>query len=108
MKASTNSFDYKKGEDIFRKTFSQLAAVMPAGIKRPHRQGTTSLILYEGVAVGAALAILKNGKLHSGDIKKWLGSETLKKHTTGATNSPVAVKGRIEFCRDRFLGKSYV
>lgn len=105
MKDASKSFEYSKGEKIFEDTFGQLAAVLPGGIGRPHRKGTTSLILYEGVAVGAALAMQKAGKLRGNGVRQWLGSPELRKHTTGATNNPAAVKGRIEFCRDRFLGK---
>jgi hypothetical protein len=35
-------------------------------------------------------------------------SPELRRFTTGATNDRSAVKGRIEFCRDRFLGNPYV
>ena len=34
-----------------------------------------------------------------------MGNSDLRKNTTGATNNKPAVKGRIEFCRDMFLGK---
>lgn len=105
MKEASASFDYGEGERIFKTTFKQLAAALPNGIRRPHRRGTTSLILYEGVAVGAALAILKKNRITAAGVENWLGSDKLRKLTTGATNSLPAVKGRIEFCRDRFLGK---
>jgi hypothetical protein len=110
MKGATSSFDIKKGEKEFRKTFLELASALPGGIVRPGKvqRNTTPLNLFEGVAVGAALAIRKKGKLNRLNIKKWLGSQKLKGYTTGATNNLAAVKGRIEFCRDRFLGLSDV
>ncbi len=107
MEDATRDFDVKR-EREFEIVFEQLAQCFPAGIKRPGRKGTTPLNLYEGVVVGAALAIRKNGELICQDIEKWLGSKELKEFTTGATNSRRAVIGRIEFCRDRFLGKLYV
>lgn len=69
---------------------------------------STPLNLYEGIAVGAALALGKVDQLDTSGIKQWLPSEELRRFTTGATNDLRAVKGRIEFCRDRFLGKPYV
>lgn len=104
MKNSSKSFDYEKGEKIFRDTFAKLAAALPNGIVRPHRKGSTSIILFEGVSVGAALAIQKKKKLDKSNINIWLGSQTLRKYTTSATNNQIAVRGRIEFCRDKFLG----
>jgi hypothetical protein len=51
------------------------------------------------------MAMQKDGELHRNGSTKWLADEELRKFTTGATNTPSAVRGRIEFCRDRFLGK---
>jgi len=107
MKAATKNFDHSAGEQIFRETFRQLAGVFPHGLSRPstYGQSKTSLNLYEGVSVGAALAIQQVKKIKAHKVQDWLGSAELKKNTTGATNSLSAVKGRIEYCRDRFLGK---
>lgn len=108
MKESTKIFDFAGNEHTFRETFSALAAVFPKGLRRSERKGTTSLILFEAVAVGAALALQQQSNLDSSKVGEWLVSGDLRKLTTGATNSSTAVKGRIEFCRDRFLGKPYV
>ena len=107
MKDATKDFDDKR-EDEFRHVFRQLAQGFPEGITRPGRKGNTPLNLYEGVAVGAALAIRRNGHIVCENSPEWLGHKQLKKFTTGATNNRRAVSGRIEFCRDRFLGKLYV
>ena len=92
----------------FTDVFMQLSNVFPDGIKRPGRQTTTPLNLYEGVAVGAALAIKRNRRLVADGLEEWMASAELRTYTTGATNSKRAVRGRIEFCRDRFLGRPYV
>jgi hypothetical protein len=105
MRDATKSFDQGKNQRIFEDTFLQLAVVLPDGIRRPNKKGPTPLNLFEGVAVGAALAIQKRGQLHRNGIADWIGSEELRKYTMAATNSPTSVKGRIEFYRDRFLGK---
>lgn len=108
MESASKDFDYKKGDAIFSKTFKEIARVFPSGIRRPERRSTTPLNLYEGIAVGAALALQKINKLHTAGLDAWMKSDELRQLTTGATNDKSAVKGRVEFCRDRFLGKSYV
>ncbi len=108
MSSATQKFDSKKKELLFLRTFAELAKAFPHGLSRPGRRGTTPLNLYEGVAVGAALVLQKTDRLVTKDIDSWMASPTLRRFTTGATNSLSAVKGRIEFCRDYFAGKKYV
>jgi hypothetical protein len=105
MRDASKSFDYAKGEEVFRETFLQLVTVLPDGIRRPHRKGNTPLNLFEGVAVGAALALQERESLHHNGVMDWLGSPQLREYTIGATNNPAAVRGRVEFCRDRFQGE---
>ena len=108
MKDASNSFDYDTRQSEFKNVFSRLAEVFPDGIRRPGGKGTTPINLYEGVAVGAALALKKNKDLIVKDVEAWMDSDELRDFTTSATNSRNAVRGRIEFCRDRFLGEAYV
>ena len=108
MESAASQFDYLQGATIFEKTFKEIARVLPGGIRRPDRRSTTPLNLFEGVAVGAALALQEVNRLRVIGLDRWLRSAELRKYTTGATNDKSAVKGRIEFCRDRFLGKPYV
>ncbi len=105
MREAGKKFDFKEGEAEFARTFLELANVLPNGIVRPSRKGVTPLILFEAVAVGAALALRTTKKLHAKGIQGWIDSPELRAVTTGFTNSPAAVRERIEFCRDRFLGK---
>ncbi|MDR3562931.1 MAG: DUF262 domain-containing protein [Negativicutes bacterium] len=105
---SENNFDLVGHEREFKATFHALADAFPAGIMRPHRKGNTPLNLYEGIVVGAALAIRQKGGLETTDMNKWLDSDPLRHYTQGATNNRASVTGRIEFCRDRFLGIRYV
>jgi len=109
MEEASKQFDYEKGDAIFRKTFKEIARVFPEGIRRmPGNQKTTPLNLFEGIAVGAALALQQIERLHTSGLNRWMTSSELRRFTTGATNDRSAVKGRIEFCRDRFLGRPYV
>ncbi len=108
MKYATEKFDYDSREQEFDNVFAALAETFKDGIRRPGRKGLTPLNLYEGVAVGAALALRERDKLVTKNLHTWMNSNELRGFTTGATNNRRAVKGRIEFCRDRFLGEPYV
>lgn len=100
MAVSVKSFNYKKGRDIFTKTFEQLS-ILPNGITRG-RSSTTSINLFEGVAVGAALAILDQDKLNLSKAQEWMDSDELRVFTTGATNTKNKVIKRIELCKEKF------
>jgi hypothetical protein len=102
MAESTKKFEYEKNTEIFIKTFKQLSK-LPNGISR--KRTTTPINLFEAVAVGAALAIKKIGVISLNNAIRWMNSEELTRLTTGATNSKVKVKGRIEFCYKNFLRK---
>ncbi len=102
MKDSMKSFNYVEGEAIFAKVFESLAPALPNGIRR---KKLTPVNLYEAVTVGAALALQESGKLDTNGILNWMVSKEITDLTTGATNSNPMVVGRIEYCRDRFLGK---
>ena len=108
MEAAARNFDYAAGDSTFTKTFAEVARVFPTGIRRPEGRKTTPLNLYEGIVVGASLALGIIDKLNTSGIATWLASNELREYTTGATNDRTAVLGRIELCRDRFLGKPYV
>lgn len=88
---------------VFNSTFELLAQTFPDGIHR-ERQKTTPVNLYEGLSVGAALALQRQPKLLPPEQTDWTHSTELKEYTTGATNDRRRVVGRIEYCRDRFLG----
>jgi hypothetical protein len=107
MASASKSFDYASSERIFTRTFAQLAEALPNGIVRGNRK-LTPINLFEGVAVGAALALKRISRIESRDARHWVQSAELRKCTTGATNSRAMVIARIEYCRDRFLGRKNV
>jgi hypothetical protein len=90
--------------ETFKRTFSYLARCFPNGILT--RSGQTPEVLYEALAVGAALALDRNPNAPISQNSDWISSDRLRYLTTGATNSKPRVKERIEYCRDRFLGKN--
>lgn len=105
MDNASKSFDYIARGKIFSKTFGQLRRALPTGIVRTTTRKITPINLFEGVAVGAALAIQQKGKIVARHASEWMQSDELRSYTTGATNNRTTVGNRIEFCRDRFLGR---
>ena len=104
MKSASKNFRYADNERLFLDTFKNLSAALPNGIVRSQTRKLTPLNLFEAVAVGAALALKHSGKITTTDVTRWIRSKELSRLTTGGTNNPTMVTGRIEFCRDRFLG----
>ena len=101
MEKASKSFDYSASRALFEETFTRLAKVFPLGLKRG---AVTPANLFEAVAVGAALALKKTGNLKTTGVSKWVGSDELRQLTSGGTNTNKMVRGRIEFCRNKFLG----
>jgi hypothetical protein len=85
----------------FRRTFALLARAFPDGLVG--KAGQTPVNLFEGVSVGAVLALRLNPQLTSPVNPDWISSDELRSYISAATNSRPKVVGRIEFCRDRFL-----
>jgi hypothetical protein len=98
--SKSGNFNFPKSEKIFKNVFDILSNI-PNGISR--KQKTTPVNLFEGIAIGAALAYQEKGKINLNNIEKWMVSDELRVFTTGATNTKSKVKGRIEFCRDKLL-----
>ncbi|WP_433371723.1 DUF262 domain-containing protein [Actinoplanes sp. CA-142083] len=93
--------DVKTRAKVFRQTFNFLAKAFPNGIRS--RLNQTPVNLYEAISVGAALALQENPHLGVPKNLDWITSEDLRRLTTGATNTRHRLRGRIEYCRDRFL-----
>jgi hypothetical protein len=103
MRDADQSFDYEQGRHDFSSTFKQLARVFPGGLRR--KKAATPVNLYEGIAVGAALAIRRKGKLapHR-PLRDWMTDPAFEKATTAATNNAKQVVLRIEHCKVHFGG----
>lgn len=98
--SKSGNFDYSKNEILFKKVFDELSKI-PNGISR--KQKTTPVNLFEGVAVGAGLAFKEKKSINLKNVSQWMISDELRKFTTGATNTKTKVKGRIEFCKEKFI-----
>jgi AcrR family transcriptional regulator len=99
--ASLKEPDVKRREREFDRTFSYLARCFPDGLKS--RKGVTPVNMFEGVAVGAALALRENPKLRVPKDLSWVHGAEFREFISGATNTRARVRGRVEYCRDKFL-----
>lgn len=86
----------------FDATMIHLRQHLANGISRNNRK-TTPINLYEGVAVGTALAMASGQNLHWNVLPDVMEGIEMKKFTTGATNSRPMVRGRIELIRDALI-----
>lgn len=102
MKAKAPQKLTKSLEKVFAKTFEILRQELPSGVVRGNR-GVTPVNLFEGIAVGTALALNSGKALHQARIKALLDDQKLRAFTTGGTNSKKAVVGRIEYVRDMLI-----
>lgn len=102
--ASMGDLDKDKRNEEFYNTFKFLSHSFPDGIRRNSRT-TTPVNLFEGIAVGAALALRQNPDLQPRVNPTWITSDKMTAATTGATNSRGQVRRRIEIARDQFLGQ---
>lgn len=77
----------------------------PNGFSKAKGHVRTPRIRYEAIAVGTALALRQDPKLTPASVD-WLDSKQFKALTTSdASNSRPKVVKRIEYVRDRLLGK---
>lgn len=78
----------------------------PSGFSKGKGHVRTPRIRFEAIAVGTALALRENPKLMPAPVDDWLGSSEFKKYTTSdASNSRPKVVRRIEYVRDKLLGR---
>lgn len=104
MAFANKDFDYEQNEKLFKKTFKELSQ-LEFGISKGQttRRSGFKINFYEGVAVGAALALQQKEKLNLTNFYNWINDPTFIESTTGATNRPKMVQHRIEFCKENFL-----
>jgi hypothetical protein len=104
-----NKLDAEELEPLaieFRKMLEFVRDSFPMGFAKSKGARTTPRIRFEAIAVGVALAIRKKPKLSPAPVDNWLDSTEFKRLTTSdSSNSRPKVVGRIEYVRDRLLGK---
>ncbi|MBC3249260.1 DUF262 domain-containing protein [Serratia fonticola] len=78
----------------------------PNGFRKTPSATTVPRIRFEALAVGATLALEENPQLIPENIQGWINSKEFITHTrSDASNSKPKVKARIEYVRDKLLGR---
>lgn len=80
----------------------------PLGFKKSKMSNLVPRVRFESISVGTALALRENPDIipDTSEIEKWVVSDEFSKLTTSdGSNSPKRVKDRIEFVKNKLLGK---
>lgn len=97
-------------EEQYQTEFTRMLAFVSAnfefGFAKTQNASTTPRVRFEALSVGIALALRDNSDLTVDNVD-WLESAEFKQLTTSdASNNQSKLVGRIEYVRDKLLGKS--
>lgn len=99
-------FDKKKLNDKFVRMLKFVDDNFPYGFKKSPNLRKTPRIRFDGISVGVHLALEENPNIQVNNVD-WIESEEFKQVITkGGQNAPSAIKARIEYVRDKLLGRS--
>lgn len=78
----------------------------PYGFKKSEKNSSVPRVRFEALSAGVTLALREEPNLVPPDVREWLESDEFKTHTVSdASNSRPKVVSRIEFVRDKLLGR---
>lgn len=102
MKWASVNYNEREYEEIFNRVFDELSTLEYGIVKNVGRK-TTSIVFWEAITVGAAVA-LKNGIAHLNldGFYEWVADEQFNRLVTGATNSRQMIDNRIEYTSNKF------
>ncbi|NJK52342.1 MAG: DUF262 domain-containing protein [Leptolyngbyaceae cyanobacterium SU_3_3] len=105
-KNNNESFDQEGMKAEFEAMLDFVEKYFPNGFRKRKKHTTTPRIRFEAISVGTALALRERSDLVPASMS-WLDSPEFKEYTTSdASNSRPKVIRRIEYVRDKLLGKS--
>lgn len=111
-KAMNDVFKVKKKiteyRDRFRQTMKFVEKTFPYGFRKTASATETRYTRFEALSVGSYLAITAVPKLKTNtpDVSEWINSETFKEYSkSGGSNAKKRLAERLEYVRDRLLGK---
>ncbi|HED4436887.1 TPA: DUF262 domain-containing protein [Pasteurella multocida] len=101
-----NDFNKQELHDKFIKMLKFVQQHFPHGFRKNKTTKTVPRLRFEVISVGATLALAENPELNPNNIENWLDSEEFISHIrSDASNSRPKVKARIEFVKNKLLGK---
>lgn len=78
----------------------------PYGFRKGENNRSVPRVRFEAISVGVHLALQEDSNLVPTPVIEWINSKEFKKHTTSdAANNRLKVVGRIEYVRDKLLGR---
>jgi hypothetical protein len=106
MKEKQKEFDVEKLDTNFENMLDFVYTHFSNGFKKSENAKSTPRVRFESISVGVNLALQQDPNLIPPSPSNWINSDEFKKHTTSdAANNKKKVTGRIEFVRDRLLGR---
>ncbi len=103
-KEKNEGFDKGKMESEFLSMLKYVKAHFKHGFLKGENHTSTPRVRFEAIAVGVNLALRVNSNPTT-KVSNWLDTQTFIEHVTGSsTNTPVRLKARIEYVRDKVLG----
>lgn len=106
VKSHLNHFDKARFEKEFTSTMMFVTKHFPYGFRKSFTNNMTPRVRFEAIAVGVNLALRKRPDLIPPPVAEWIDSDAFRTETTThASNSARRMKDRIEFVRDRLLGR---
>lgn len=96
--------------DEMKREWTRMLAVVrdhfPDGFIKKGPGRKVPRVRFEAIAVGVALALRQTENIDADDVRSWLESDDFKEWTTSdASNNRSNLIGRVEFVRDKLLGK---
>ncbi|MGB3223850.1 MAG: hypothetical protein WBB23_13690, partial [Desulforhopalus sp.] len=106
MKEMNKRTDFKKEKQDFHEMLQFAQRILGHGFPRSITHLTTPRVRFESLSVGIHLALKTKPDLTIPDDMTWLNSPEFQRHTrSDASNSKPKVVARVEYVRDKILGK---
>ena len=103
-KAKNESFNRENLLEEFRRTMDYVKANFENGFLKGARHTSTPRVRFEAIAVGVNLALRENPQPNT-NVNSWLDTPEFTAQVTGSsTNTPVRLKARINYVRNKILG----
>jgi uncharacterized protein with ParB-like and HNH nuclease domain len=103
-KRKNEEFNINELEEQFRKMLNYVEANFDHGFLKGGHHTSTPRVRFEAIAVGVNLALQAN-PIPTSVVSDWIDTPEFAEEVTGSsTNTPIRLKSRIEFVRNKVLG----
>jgi hypothetical protein len=107
LRDQQSGFDEAKLRGEFDRMLQFVQAYFPYGFAKAQGFKSTPRVRFEAISVGVNLALRAAPALVPPPVLGWIDSDEFRSHvTTHASNSGPRMRNRIEFVRDRLLGRA--